>query len=106
MTVGGTNNSLLSTTNVPTIVHISQALATVIAIMGQDDLRSAIEIYFDGLPTRFKGNDTFQHMGVGQWNFSCALRFLQGSLSVVAAFILAIQSETVFDVLLNFLGVR
>mmetsp|Transcript_4323 Transcript_4323/g.10106 ORF Transcript_4323/g.10106 Transcript_4323/m.10106 type:complete len:700 (-) Transcript_4323:1050-3149(-) len=92
--------------NVPTIVHVAQALATVIAIMDQDDLRSAIEGYFDGLPTRFKGDDEFQRMTKAQWNFSCAIRFFQGFLSVWSAFVLAVQAETVFDVLLNFLGVK
>jgi len=93
-------------TNVFQTVHASQALATIIAIFDQDDLRSAIENYFDGLPTRFKGDETFQHMTKAQWNFSCFIRFLQGFLSVFASFILAIQSTTVFDVLLNFLGVK
>eukprot|EP00980_Cylindrotheca_fusiformis_P002055 scaffold451_cov121-Cylindrotheca_fusiformis.AAC.11 len=92
--------------NVPTIVHVSQALAILVAIMGQDDLRIAIEGYFDGLPTRFKGDISFQHMNTVQWNFSYGIRFIQGFLSVVASFILALQSETVFDVLLNFLGVK
>ncbi|CAJ1943607.1 unnamed protein product [Cylindrotheca closterium] len=92
--------------NVPTIVHLAQALATIIAIMDQDDLRSAIEAYFDGLPTRFKGDDGFQRMTKAQWNFSCFIRFFQGFLSVLASFVLAVQSQTVFDVLLNFLGVK
>ncbi|CAJ1952897.1 unnamed protein product [Cylindrotheca closterium] len=92
--------------NVPIIVHISQGLAIIIAIMGQDDLRIAMEGYFDGIPTRFKGEKTFQGMNQPQWNCSYFTRFLQGLLSVIAAFVLAIQSETVFDVLLNFLGVR
>lgn len=92
--------------NVPTIVHVSQGLAIVVAIMGQDDLRIAIEGYFDGLPTRFKGDITFQQMNTIQWNLSYGTRFVQGFLSVVASFILALQSESVFDVLLNFLGVK
>jgi len=92
--------------NVPIIVHAAQALATIIAIMDQDDLRSAIEAFFDGLPTRFKGDVAFQGMGKVQWNFACFVRFLQGFLSVFASFILAVQSKTVFDVLLNFLGVK
>mmetsp|Transcript_4093 Transcript_4093/g.9513 ORF Transcript_4093/g.9513 Transcript_4093/m.9513 type:complete len:1082 (-) Transcript_4093:117-3362(-) len=102
----GTSSIVVFPTNVPIIVHVSQALATIIAIMGQDDLRIAIEAYFGGLPTRFNGDETFQQMGTKQWYFSCTIRFIQGFLSVVAAFVLAIQSETVFDVLLNFLGVR
>ncbi|KAL3927577.1 MAG: hypothetical protein SGBAC_013033 [Bacillariaceae sp.] len=36
--------------NVPIIVHISQGLAIIIAVMGQDDLRIAIEGYFDEFP--------------------------------------------------------
>lgn len=106
--IGSTGASALVVfpANVPAIVHASQALATVIAIFDQDDLRSAIENYFDGLPTRFKGDDTFQSMTVFQWNFACFVRFVQGFLSVFASFILAVQAETVFDVLLNFLGVK
>jgi hypothetical protein len=82
--------------NVPTIVHVSQALAIIVAGMGQDDLRIAIEGYFDGLPTRFKGNIVFQEMKTAQWNFSYGTRFVQGLLSVIASFILALQSESVF----------
>jgi hypothetical protein len=92
--------------NVPTTVHVSQALAIIVAIMGQDDLRIAIEGYFDGLPTRFKGDIAFQEMNSAQWNLSYGARFVQGLLSVIASFILALQSESVFDVLLNFLGVK
>ncbi len=98
--VGGRNDLVNFPTNVPVIVHWAQALATIIAIMGQDDLRSAIEQYFDGPPTRFKGHEGFGRMTKAQWNFSCAIRFSQGFLSVLSAFILAIQAETVFDVLL------
>lgn len=92
--------------NVAGTVHAAQALATVIAIMDQDDLRSAIEGYFDGVPTRYKGCQTFESMTTAQWNFSCFIRFFQGFLSVFSSFVLAVQSETVFDVLLNFLGVK
>ena len=92
--------------NVPRVVHGAQALATIIAIFDQDDLRSSVENFFDGLPTRFKGDETFQGMSKAQWNFSCFIRFVQGFLSVLSAFVLAVQSETVFDVLLNFLGVK
>ncbi|KAL3942427.1 MAG: hypothetical protein SGBAC_003386 [Bacillariaceae sp.] len=92
--------------NVPSIVHAAQALATIVAIFDQDDLRSAVEGFFDGLPTRVKGDIAFQRMNKVQWNFSCGIRFTQGILSVFASFVLAVQSETVFDVLLNFLGVK
>ncbi|CAJ1943609.1 unnamed protein product [Cylindrotheca closterium] len=102
----GANELVVVPANVPSIVHAAQALATIIAIMDQDDLRSAIEAFFDGLPTRFKGDIAFHGMSKMQWNFSCAVRFLQGFLSVFASFVLAVQSETVFDVLLNFLGVK
>ncbi|KAL3942429.1 MAG: hypothetical protein SGBAC_003388, partial [Bacillariaceae sp.] len=106
--IGSTGGSdiVVVPANVPGIVHAAQFLAVVITVMDQDDLRSAIEGFFDGLPTRFKGDVTFHGMSKAQWNFSCAVRWLQGFLSVLASFCLAIQSETVFDVLLNFLGIK
>mmetsp|Transcript_6669 Transcript_6669/g.15692 ORF Transcript_6669/g.15692 Transcript_6669/m.15692 type:complete len:1151 (+) Transcript_6669:366-3818(+) len=106
--IGSTGESdlVVVPVNVPRIVHASQALATIVAIFDQDDLRSAIEGYFDGLPTRFRGDMAFQRMNKPQWNFCCGIRFVQGFLSVFASFVLAVQSETVFDVLLNFLGVK
>ena len=91
--------------NVKLTVRLSQALAIFIALFSQADLLQGIETLFNGVPSHFKGPDNrFAKITTTQWNATCIIRIVQGSLNLFAAFVLLIQSETVFDVLLNFLG--
>lgn len=86
-------------------VRLSQALAIFIALFNQADLLQGIQTLFNGMPSNFKGpDDRFASMTATKWNITCIIRIVQGSLNLFAAFLLLIQSETVFDVLLNFLG--
>jgi hypothetical protein len=99
------DNPLNIPANVEITVRIAQGLGAIIALFSQDDLLIGIEGFFKGLPSSFRGNECFQEIGIIQWNVAYMLRFAQGFLNLFASFILLMQAETVFDLLLNFLGV-
>ncbi|CAJ1969080.1 unnamed protein product [Cylindrotheca closterium] len=92
--------------NVEYTVRIAQAVAVPIAVFKQEDLREGIEGIFLGMPHAFRGDIKFQSMKPIKWRIGYFLRFAQGFLSMFASFILLIQAETVFDLLLNFLGIE
>ncbi|CAJ1963880.1 unnamed protein product [Cylindrotheca closterium] len=100
------DNVLGTPANVEVIVRAAQVLALVIALFSQSDLRQGVEGISEGLPGIYQGNDSFQTMGPARWHFAYAIRFLQGFVNLFASFVLLLQAETVFDVLLNFLGVQ
>ncbi|CAJ1928117.1 unnamed protein product [Cylindrotheca closterium] len=100
------DNVLGTPANVEVIVRAAQVLALVIALFSQSDLRQGVEGISEGLPDIYQGNDSFQSMGPARWHFAYAIRFLQGFVNLFASFVLLLQAETVFDVLLNFLGVQ
>ena len=58
------------------------------------------------MPSQFCGDKIFLGLTKIGWNASSLVRLTQGAISFVCAFVLALQAETVFDVLLNFLGVE
>jgi hypothetical protein len=99
------DNPLNLPANVDITVRIAQGLGVIIALFSQDDLLIGIEGFFKGLPSSFRGNECFQEIGIIQWNVAYMIRFAQGFLNLFASFILLMQAETVFDLLLNFLGV-
>lgn len=92
--------------NVEYTVRIAQAVAVPIVVFKQEDLRQGIEGIFQGMPHAFRGDIKFQYMTPMKWRFGYFLRFGQGFLSMWASFILIMQAETVFDLLLNFLGIE
>lgn len=92
--------------NVEISVRITQALLLVIAMFQQDDLLVAIETLNRGVPTLFRGKETFQNMSSWRWTISCLIRMSTGLLGLLAAFVLSIQSDNVLDVVLNVLGVE
>ena len=100
-----TDNPLGVPVNVRVPVRIAQFLATIISLFSQDDLRVAIAGIFQGVPFAFKGDKDFHEMTSLQWYISCFLRFIQGFFRLFASFMMIMQAETVFDLLLNFLGV-
>ena len=100
--------------NVEAPVRWAQFLALIISLFSQDDLRIGFEGISKGLPHEFEwagdGGDNedyvaIQKMTSPQWYISYGLRLVQGFLGMVASFILIMQSNTVFDLLVNFLGV-
>eukprot|EP00526_Cylindrotheca_closterium_P008041 CAMPEP_0113606214 /NCGR_PEP_ID=MMETSP0017_2-20120614/2737_1 /TAXON_ID=2856 /ORGANISM="Cylindrotheca closterium" /LENGTH=674 /DNA_ID=CAMNT_0000514747 /DNA_START=107 /DNA_END=2128 /DNA_ORIENTATION=+ /assembly_acc=CAM_ASM_000147 len=91
--------------NVGTPVRVSQALILVIALFSQNDLLNGVESLSLGRPTSYRGSDRFSKISRLQWKFASILRISQGLLNVFCSFILSIQSETVFDVVLNVMGV-
>ncbi|CAJ1931423.1 unnamed protein product [Cylindrotheca closterium] len=92
--------------NVEPLVRAAQALCLIIALYDQDDIRDGLEGFYAGMPVDYKGSTNFRKMTRSRWNLSCFFRFLQGFLGVLCAFVLLVQADTVFDVLLNFLGVK
>ena len=106
--IGGApiDNPLAVPGNVEYTVRIAQAVAVPIAVFKQEDLREGIEGLFQGMPNAFKGDSRFESMTPLKWRIGFILRFGQGFLSMFASFILLQQSETVFDLLLNFLGIE
>jgi len=105
--IGIEDDNILGTpANVELIVRAAQILALVIALFSQSDLRQGIEGISEGLPDIYQGDEGFQTMGPARWHFAYFIRFLQGFVNLFASFVLLLQAETVFDVLLNFLGVQ
>jgi hypothetical protein len=100
------DNPLKLPVNVETTVRIAQVLGIIIALFSQDDLLIGIEGLFKGLPSSFRGNECFQEISIIQWNVAYMLRFAQGFLNLSATFILLMQADNVFDLLLNFLGLE
>ncbi|CAJ1945940.1 unnamed protein product [Cylindrotheca closterium] len=100
------DNPLQLPENVEISVRVSQVLLMVIAMFQQDDLLVGIETLVEGPPLVFLGKEKFKHLSRIQWNISCLIRMATGILGLLAAFILSIQSSTVFDVVLNVLGVE
>ncbi|CAJ1933932.1 unnamed protein product [Cylindrotheca closterium] len=101
------SNPLRLPANVETTVRLAQTLAIFIAIFTQNDLLVGMQSLFQGLPQAYRGGlegQRFQNMSPFQWYSACLSKTLQGALSLIAAFILIMQSQNVFDVLLNFLG--
>ncbi|CAJ1961835.1 unnamed protein product [Cylindrotheca closterium] len=102
----GGDNVLGIPANVETTVRTAQILALIIALFDQDDIRIGIEGLSDGVPSLYNGDGRFERVNVMQWAMAYALRFGQGFLGLFCSFLLLVQAETVFDVLLNFLGVK
>mmetsp|Transcript_17456 Transcript_17456/g.42828 ORF Transcript_17456/g.42828 Transcript_17456/m.42828 type:complete len:1215 (+) Transcript_17456:136-3780(+) len=104
---GATADNILNLPgNVEYTVRIAQAVAVPIAVFKQEDLREGIDGLVRGMPHAFRGDIKFQSMKSIKWRFGYFLRFAQGFLSMFASFILLMQAETVFDLLLNFLGIE
>ncbi|KAL3935441.1 MAG: hypothetical protein SGBAC_009038 [Bacillariaceae sp.] len=100
------DNPLQLPENVEISVRSSQVLLLIIAMFQQDDLLVGIETLVQGVPSEFLGKEKFKSMTSLQWNASCLIRISTGVLGLLAAFVLSIQSSTVFDVVLNVLGVE
>lgn len=100
----GGDNVLGIPANVETSVRTAQILALIIALFDQDDIRIGIEGLSDGAPSLYNGDSRFKGVNVLQWVLAYTLRFSQGFLGLFCSFLLLVQAETVFDVLLNFLG--
>lgn len=100
------DNALNLPENVDVSVRVSQAMLLIIAMFQQDDLLVGIETIAKGVPTVFLGIDNFKHISHFQWNVASLCRMSTGLLGLLAAFVLSIQSDNVFDVLLNVLGVE
>lgn len=99
------NNLLGAPANVELAVRAAQALALVIALFSQGDLRKGMEGLALGRPTIYQmqgvyqGEDAFQPMSPWRWYFAYTVRSIQGLGSLFASFVLLIQAESVFDVL-------
>lgn len=90
--------------NVEAPVRWAQTLILVIALFSQSDLLGGVENLSLGMPMSYRGAPRFYSLNSIQWYFASIVRVAQGLIYVLCAFILCIQSETVFDVLLNVLG--
>ena len=92
--------------NVESTVRITEVLAISVAIITQDDVRKAVTLLRDGYD-----DDAFRDaFGVGvtrwKWILSVALRGSEGLLGLFVTFLLIMQSDTVLDLLLNFLAME
>jgi hypothetical protein len=89
-------------TNVESTVRATQALAIIIAIVTQDDVKKVILILRDGYDADvFQG--TFGPDATKfKWVLSLLLRASEGLIGLFVTFMLIMQSKTVLDLLLNF----
>ncbi|CAJ1955621.1 unnamed protein product [Cylindrotheca closterium] len=98
------DNPLNVPPNVEAPVRWAQALILVVALFSQSDLLGGVENLSLGMPASYRGAPRFYNMNSIQWRLASIVRICQGLIYVGCAFILCVQSETVFDVLLNVLG--
>lgn len=87
-------------TNVNAWVRVSQVMAIIIAVVTQNDLITSFDLMRGGYNRGLEG--TFEDATFWKYALSTTLRFLEGSASLFLIFILAVSSETVIDLLLNF----
>eukprot|EP00577_Skeletonema_sp_RCC1716_P002763 CAMPEP_0113382792 /NCGR_PEP_ID=MMETSP0013_2-20120614/6029_1 /TAXON_ID=2843 ORGANISM="Skeletonema costatum, Strain 1716" /NCGR_SAMPLE_ID=MMETSP0013_2 /ASSEMBLY_ACC=CAM_ASM_000158 /LENGTH=903 /DNA_ID=CAMNT_0000265319 /DNA_START=123 /DNA_END=2834 /DNA_ORIENTATION=- /assembly_acc=CAM_ASM_000158 len=96
------NNPLKFPVNVEGAVRAAEFLAIVVAIITQDDLRKAVNLLRDG----FDQNLANAHEGATKkkWILSIVLRGSEGFFGLFLTFLLIMQTETVIELLLNFLA--
>eukprot|EP00985_Skeletonema_marinoi_P013775 scaffold6873_cov72-Skeletonema_marinoi.AAC.2 len=96
------NNPLKFPVNVEGAVRAAEFLAIVVAIITQDDLRKAVNLLRDG----FDQNLVNAHEGATtkKWILSIVLRGSEGFFGLFLTFLLIMQSDTVIELLLNFLA--
>eukprot|EP00984_Skeletonema_dohrnii_P013913 scaffold5828_cov85-Skeletonema_dohrnii-CCMP3373.AAC.3 len=90
--------------NVETPVRIAEALAIVVAIITQDDVRKAVNLVRDGCDEDLA--KAFPGATKAKWILSIALRAIEGLFGLFLTFLLIMRSTTVIDLLLNFLAME
>ena len=87
--------------NVGRVVRTTQVLAILISVFVQDDLRIALNYMNEG----YVNLDNLRNSSPMKWWFAMILRSFLGSFGLFVAFLLIVESDNVFDLLLNFTGV-
>jgi len=105
ITASKTNNPLKIPVNVETPVRIAEFLAGAVAIITQDEVRTAVNLIRDGfdqdlLPKAFPGATK------SKWIWSIMLRGIVGIFGLLLTCLLIMQSTTVLELLLNFLAME
>jgi hypothetical protein len=90
--------------NVELPVRTSEALAIVIAIITQEDVRKAVNLLRDGFDQHLA--KAFKGATVAKWTLSIVLRATEGLLGLFVTFLLIMRSSSVLDLLLNFLAIE
>jgi hypothetical protein len=85
-------------------VRVSQFIALLIAVVTQEDVMYTIELITVGYDPAILASHPSATRAY--WLASCVLRFLEGTVGVVLAFVFIVQSSTVFDIFLNFAAVE
>jgi hypothetical protein len=85
-------------------VRIAEALAIVVAIITQDDVRKAVNLIRDGFDEDLV--KAFPGATKVKWILSIALRAIEGLFGLFLTFLLIMRSSTVIDLLLNFLAME
>jgi hypothetical protein len=86
--------------NVNFNVRITQLIAIVISVVTQDDIRTSLNLIYDGY--RRDNFRTFEGASHAMWAVSVACRFLEGSLGLIVTFCLIMPEKEVVELLLNF----
>ena len=89
--------------NVPLPVRCAQVIALLIALFVEDDIRVAVERNQVGY-TDLQNNGNFIYSTKFKWWLSYSLRGLNSLLGLVSIFVLIVQEDDVFELLLNFTG--
>ena len=87
--------------NVGRVVRTTQILAILISVFVQDDLRIALNYMNEG----YVNLDNLRNSSPLKWWCAMILRSCLGSFGLFVAFLLIVESDNVFDLLLNFTGV-
>ena len=95
-----TNNPICIPTNVDVAVRVTQVIAIIVAVVTQENLRTALTLFYQGY--REEAFVALEGVTRCKWLFSVTCRFLEGGLGLVVTFFLIMTARTVIDLLLNF----
>ena len=104
---GTSNNPFNLPANVEPTVRVTQIAVIAIAVFVQDDLRISLERILEGYVdlNPFPDKNFFPYANRSKWCLSYTLRLLQGSFGLFVMFMLIVQSDEIFELLLNFTGI-
>jgi len=102
--VSNKKNPLKLPPGVESSVRIAEALAIVVAIITQDDVRKAVNLIRDGYNEELV--NAFPGASKRKWILSIVLRGSEGLMGLCLTFLLIMQETTVIELLLNFLAME
>jgi len=97
-----TDNPFGIPADVDTTVRIVQFISLVVAVITQDDIRSAINLAYESYDSEAGLTKAFRGASKEKWAFSIFCRFVAGALGIFVTFLLVMTQDDSVELLLNF----